>query len=274
MATLLHILEIVYCSPKILSKKTSRQEFNVCKDKSIGDFVPHPTNCRMFYLCTDSGPVDASCPNTMLFNPITLLCDVGSKVECNTNVVESSTIGSTTNRPPVDGGSNSQMEELEKLNVMQYCASLPSQLQLNRMTFIGSTINCQKYYICYYGQALEQKCSANLLWNTKIGKCDLPHNVKCRNNWNIAGGGDFSGLEEVSSSITYNEFINCPPYGQHIYPHMEKCDQFIFCVKGHAVLQQCPFYNHFDIISKKCIWKNSALCVRELNLLKRNDNGI
>ena len=244
---------------KLIPKKAARQN-NICLNKNSGDLVAHPTECHLFYLCHGDEPVKASCPNTMMFNSVSKMCDVASKVQCPVTPTDPSV---TTASPSFTIPVQPDFDERDRRNAMEYCASLPPQTQLNRITYIGSTINCQNYFVCYYGQALGQECSSNLHWNAKIGKCDLPANAKCRlDNQSWQGGS----VVNAGGSSSSSELINCPVYGEHIFPHMKKCELFIFCVKGHAVLQQCPFYHHFDVVSKSCKWRTKALCVRDLNL--------
>lgn len=45
--------------------------------------------------------------------------------------------------------------------------------------FISHPTDCSKYYICQYGQLLEQRCPENLKWNQD--HCDWPENTDCTN---------------------------------------------------------------------------------------------
>ncbi|XP_037953452.1 probable chitinase 10 [Teleopsis dalmanni] len=250
---------LVSYSNKIFTKRQS----SVCANHSFGDFVQHPDDCKLFYLCVENGDaVEAACPPTMLFNAESKLCDMPNNVKC---------LNSSDNEEVPDIPVNSPNNEI--VDAFRYCASLSQLENQNQITFVGSSNNCQRYYMCYYGQALLQECSANLHWNPNIGKCDLPQNANCRIGSNSVVQNEITVNNNqpnvVSNSNTNtatNDLINCPTYGQHIFPHMERCNSFIYCVKGHAIPQQCTFFNHFDVISKSCKWRTSALCVKDLNI--------
>ncbi|KAH8259575.1 hypothetical protein KR026_006779, partial [Drosophila bipectinata] len=232
----------------------------ICANHLVGEFVEHAEDCHMFYLCVDNGDaVLASCPPTMLFNSESRLCDAASNVRCR-NATDSS------------GESNPPGTEANDLNSMvtdvdTYCATVAQQQSSDRIVYVGSSSSCTKYYICYYGQAILQECSSQLHWNAMTGKCDVPERAQCtlgaqEEERPSSGSSTFGPSGALSSDL-----IHCPPYGQHLYPHMQRCEFFIYCVKGHASLQRCPFYYFFDISTKSCQWSRTALCVRDLNLI-------
>ncbi|KAH8242422.1 hypothetical protein KR032_006293 [Drosophila birchii] len=240
-----------------------------CANHLVGEFVEHLEDCHMFYLCVENGDaVLASCPPTMLFNSESRLCDTAGNVRCRN--------GTNNGTPSGNGGGDGDGAGDSDPNNMvtdaaTYCAATQTQQQQSsdRIVYVGSSSSCSKYYICYYGQAILQECSSQLHWNAMTGKCDIPERAQCtlgaqeeqeeqrppNGNSNNSQGGAIS-----------NDLIHCPAYGQHLYPHMQRCEFFIYCVKGHASLQQCPFYYFFDIATKSCQWSRTALCVRDLNL--------
>ncbi|XP_017156799.1 probable chitinase 10 [Drosophila miranda] len=236
---------------------------SLCANHLVGEFVPHAEDCQMFYLCVENGDaVLASCPPTMLFNSDSKLCDTAGNVRCR-NDTES---GMENAIPPNDGDN-----DFNKMitDAATYCATLTQQQSNDRIVYIGSSSSCSNYYICYYGQAILQECSSELHWNAMTGKCDVPERAQCTLGApeEDPSTNPIAPNANINSGVAvWNEFIHCPTYGQHLYPHMQRCEFFIYCVKGHPTLQQCPFYYFFDIASKSCQWSRTALCVRDLNL--------
>lgn len=240
---------------------------SMCANQLIGSFVPHPEDCRLFYLCMESGDaVLASCPSTMLFNAENKICDAPQNVRCinGTDGVNSKNNGTNP--------SNSPNDDID-VNVMvtdaaSYCATLLApQAGSNRIVYIGSSSHCNNYYICYYGQALLQSCSAELHWNAVTAKCDLPERAQCT----LFDQNESAIKPPFDSTNISNDLIHCPSYGQHLYPHMRRCEFFIYCVKGYATLQQCPFYYYFDVVTKSCQKARSAVCVRDFNFPRRKN---
>lgn len=253
---------------------------NICLNHTAGEFDRNPDDCRSFYLCLENGQaVMAPCPPTMLFNSVSKLCDTAENVNCDITIPNASN-NNNTNSNSNNNGNTDDNDNSEALSASRYCAS--QQSEQNRIVFAGSNSNCQQYFICYYGQAVLQECSANLHWNVETDKCDLPEKAGCQ-LWNgdvgiaeyapVNGNGNNANNADALSNGSQNgeqatvaELINCPIYGQHIFPHMSRCEYFIYCVKGHAMLQQCPFYHNFDIVSKSCKFRTIAVCVRDLNI--------
>lgn len=259
---LLATAQLTWRPSKPTNSVTIRQSGSrICANHLVGEFVEHAEDCHMFYLCVENGDaVLASCPPTMLFNSESRLCDSATNVKCRneTDPIET---------PPFDGGNGDGDQNNMVTDAATYCSTLVEQQQSSdRIVYVGSSSSCRKYYICYYGQAILQECSSQLHWNAMTGKCDIPERAQCT----VGGQEDMptngnSGFPSGGTAIS-SDLIHCPAYGQHLYPHMQRCEFFIYCVKGHASLQQCPFYYFFDIATKSCQWSRTAQCVRDLNL--------
>uniref|UniRef100_A0A1I8QE94 Chitin-binding type-2 domain-containing protein n=1 Tax=Stomoxys calcitrans TaxID=35570 RepID=A0A1I8QE94_STOCA len=240
-----------------------RQE-DICANQAVGDFVENPLDCRLFFLCGDNGEaLEASCPSHMVFNSQTKLCDTIENVpQCKQEQPQT--------QPSTSTPSSSNVDNI-LANANKHCQDILSQgLESTSLVFIANPQNCYQYFMCYHGQALVQECSTNLYWNSKIGKCDLPSNVQClQPGQDATNGGDISTSFVEKPAQSGDSF--CPLYGHHIFPHMERCDLFIYCVKGYAVLQQCPFFHYFDVESARCKLRTRALCVKDLNLKFRKN---
>lgn len=213
----------------------------------MGDFVSNPNDCTKFYYCLESGEgAIAECPRGMLFNKESNLCDQSSNVKCE---MTGNNNGGNSNGNGVDPNENSEVATIER-----YCATQTLQ-QNGRIEYVSSSTSCRQYYICYYGQAILQECSANLHWNAQTRKCDFPATAGCKIGNN--NPGQFLGNNP-------GNLINCPIFGEHVFPHMQRCNFFVYCVKGHAILQQCPFYYEFDVDTKTCRQRKIARCVTDL----------
>lgn len=253
-------------------KYAVRSRQNVyCKGHELGEFVSNPMDCKLFYWCGENDEaVTASCPPNMLFNPLTKLCDNPKNVKCNTGLT------STTNNPIIMSLTTTSSPETTTTEAPsraeQYCYNLYDiERNTYALVFLPHPRNCQLYFMCYQGQALLQACGSKLHWNTKLVKCDLPSNAECfGSELEEVEGGDVEVLPSLDENICGNVYgIKCPLYGEHIFPNVKRCDSFIYCVKGQAVLQSCPFYTVFDVESARCIWRLKATCVKDLNIKYR-----
>lgn len=236
--------------------------------------MPNPKDCKLFFLCGKEGEaVLASCPPNMLFNSKTKLCDNPENVECEQILKEESTLSPI--QTPTAAASTINSSSMEPSQAEEYCYNF-NFLQRNSQSliFLPHTQNCQQYYMCYHGQALLQSCSPKLYWNSRLNKCDLPANVECLKS-SIGEGEEEEEGVEIDTTLEgsfWQDSIKCPLYGEHIFPNIKRCDSFIYCVKGQAILQSCPFYQNFDVETGRCRWRTKAKCVKDLNLKYRKRN--
>ena len=69
----------------------------VCPESEDGMsvFVPHPTNCSLYYHCVGTTPVLMSCPGDLYFSPVFHICTWPELAECKTDPQETTTSIST-----------------------------------------------------------------------------------------------------------------------------------------------------------------------------------
>lgn len=264
---------MLYCLPlEALNYALSSRQSSYCEGHEFGEFIANPKDCKLFYLCGENGEaVLASCPLNMLFNAQTKLCDNALNVQCETmtTTAQPAAISSTSSsaKPPL-----STMDNMPP-QVENYCFNYyAKQTNDYALVFIAHPHNCQQYYMCYQGQALLHTCSPQLHWNTNSKKCDLPNRANClRPQLEVESGEEVEILPSLDEPIWGNG-IKCPPHGEHIFPNIKRCDTFIYCVSGQAVLQACPFYQTFDVDSGRCSWRSKSVCVKDLSGSYRSIN--
>ena len=91
---------IVLCSSKALNGD-SNQDFDVvCPGSQDGysEFVPHPTDCTLYYQCFGLTPILMSCPEGLFFDPSVDVCNWPDQVDCKqqTEAPETTTIEEET----------------------------------------------------------------------------------------------------------------------------------------------------------------------------------
>ena len=65
----------------------------VCPDSEDGNavFVPHPTDCGLYYECVGNSPVLMSCPGDLFFDPSLNVCNWPEFVDCEPQTEEPET---------------------------------------------------------------------------------------------------------------------------------------------------------------------------------------
>ncbi|XP_055905710.1 probable chitinase 10 [Eupeodes corollae] len=264
-----------------------------CSGKEPGKFVRDPYSCDKFYYCgPDETAVVVDCPHGMIFNDEKEICDLPTNYLCvpriNGEEDGVSTISTSTRIENEESSSTSTNSEtitnpstasnaLTKLPTMKTTTpatrtstSAPTtavvggaiRCPLNdakMLTFLRHPFECHRYYICYHGVPVAQECISELHWNAKTNRCDFPENSGCINPTVVP----FPSTKP--STFTTGMMITCPFRGEQIYAHPVNCNYFIYCINGYATVQQCPFYHHFDVRSRRCLWQTVATCVIKKN---------
>ncbi|XP_055374509.1 protein obstructor-E-like [Condylostylus longicornis] len=196
----------------LYNQAKSNNDENLCENQKDGIFVQNPEKCELFYQCRNGEPLLASCPEGMYFDPKSGICDMANNVFCKHDFID----------PEI----NDEIIEC------------PEDENKEILTFIASTIDCNRYYICYHGNPIKQECIPELHFNNKTKRCDFKENAKC--------------------TITN---IRCgPEFHKHTLPHPINCSLYYYCILGLPLIQRCPFYHHFDISSRSCKWQNKSNC--------------
>lgn len=129
---------------------------NPCNGLPNGVFVNNPKGCEYFYYCDHGNAKEVRCPGDLWFDEDAGICERQENVDCKLN-------DPPTIPPPTD--------------VENVVCPL---VDTNELTFIGSSIVCERYFICYHGKALPQDCVEGMHWNWRNNKCDYPKEADCR----------------------------------------------------------------------------------------------
>lgn len=141
---------------------SSRAPNDGCVDQDNGVFMQNPKGCRFFYYCHNGQSLEANCPGTLWFDLETGICDKPEVVDCKLDDLPPQPTKPTPSPSPI-------------ATEPVHCPSRDSP----EITFLGSRIDCGRYYICYLGKPRRQQCISDLHWNAAISRCDYPKNAKC-----------------------------------------------------------------------------------------------
>ncbi|CAH2049168.1 unnamed protein product, partial [Iphiclides podalirius] len=132
--------------------------------------------------------------------------------------------------------------------------------------------DCDKFYKCVNGEAIEMFCPDGLLFNSMFRFCDWSSNVDCGERSmpaekvvtaNIEDSPEQPNEEEVVEK-TEIEFLEngCPvdPVVHWLVPDEQNCSSFYYCVWGEKVRNECPHSLHFNRNLQVCDWPQYAAC--------------
>lgn len=103
---------------------------------------------------------------------------------------------------------------------------------------------CDKYYECYDGEAIERLCPDGLVFDFSLRKkepCDHYFNVPCGNRLK---------LQTPRGTTEFCPRLN----GFYAHPDETECRIFYSCIDGVAEKVECPVGLYFDEFSGTCNW--------------------
>lgn len=119
--------------------------------------------------------------------------------------------------------------------------------------------DCDKFYKCVEGEAIEMYCPDGLFFNSVFRFCDWSLNVDCGERLipaekvltaSVVEEKPEQGSEEEVAETNDIEFLEngCPvdPVVHWLVPHEEDCSIFFYCVWGEKVERSCPNSLHFN----------------------------
>ncbi|OAD52428.1 putative chitinase 3 [Eufriesea mexicana] len=113
---------------------------------------PSPKSCANYLNCWDDMVTEQTCPDGLLFNDVTLVCDYDYNVNCGNRPLP-------TPKPPLPDGS-------------KLCPEPNGRYR--------SATNCSEFYVCVYRKPIKFGCPRGLVYNDILGVCDYPYNVDCK----------------------------------------------------------------------------------------------
>ncbi|KAH8371738.1 hypothetical protein KR093_008759, partial [Drosophila rubida] len=166
-------------------------------------FLPHPSNCQLYFICAYGHLHRHQCGLGTLWNYKSSECKLSANAECyghnsvqpsiqsevatstapgqvtvcyivstSSSLASSSTSTSSSSEAPTSPTAPSPPR------APQSTLTCPSQ----RQSYLPHSGDCSKYYICIAGMPVLTSCPRGLLWDQKSGYCDQAKNVKCFQN--------------------------------------------------------------------------------------------
>lgn len=83
---------------------------------------------------------------------------------------------------------------------------------------VPNTRSCNRYYICFNGQVIQQNCANGLEYDAESGICTLAHLAKCK-------------LEFCN---------NVSPFGVTMVANPDNCSRYYACSGGTSTQMTCP----------------------------------
>ncbi|XP_051164101.1 probable chitinase 10 [Leptopilina boulardi] len=150
----------------------------------------------------------------------------------------------------------------------------------NSGEFMADPKNCGSYYRCILGELRREQCAPGLHWDSHRGLCDWPSSVKCQQGLATSLKPPTHKFDSsttrrpttttIKSSTKY--MIAKPTekpekdceHGQY-YSYPSSCEQFLICVNGDLIPQQCGPGLNWNEEKNMCDWAFMSPCNNALN---------
>lgn len=140
-------------------------------------FLPHPTACDNYYICSHRTLIAHSCGRGVSWNFITNQCDLSLKSSCYRKYVNDS----STNIP-LPPTKSTPLPTTRYVPPEKPMTTLNEKLPicpLNVQTYYPHSEDCRKYYICIAGLPVLTTCPDELYWDDSNKFCGLPQYTEC-----------------------------------------------------------------------------------------------
>ncbi|CAB0039888.1 unnamed protein product [Trichogramma brassicae] len=245
---------------------------------STGVFV-YPLDCRFYVNCWNGRAVVEPCAPGTLFSPDDLECDFPNKVKC----LSSSELGidvadfgeaQQQQQQQAASGSAGGSDDVDRRDSHDEKPKCPPGLT----GLMAHPTECTKFLQCVNSNTYVVNCAPGTAFNSLLGVCDYPKNVKgCEGvseaEISVAGVVDHSAGKQPADS-EYAETvhnvtpsprvvattpraprkINCPPGFSGLLPDPDSCTKFLQCANGNTYRMDCGPGTVFNPISSVCDW--------------------
>jgi len=198
----------------------------VCPESEDGFpvYVPHPTDCSLYYQCIGSNPTLMSCPDGLYFDSSLNVCNWPQFVDCDngsTEKPETTTDSITTTadlnvtttitaeNETTTAGVNGTYRFKRSLDFDVTCPDYSATD--GYAVYIPHPTNCSLYYQCVSNNNYEptlMSCPDGLYFDSSLNVCNWPQFVDCQNGEtnkpeSTTGGVDTTTEVLIETSTTF-----------------------------------------------------------------------
>lgn len=163
-------------------------------------FLPHPSNCRLYFVCAYGHLHRHQCGAGTQWNYKSSECQLSENAQCYSSSSGSGSaqqvdveIDKVTTTSTTPGSQvtvcyivSTLASDREPTTTSVTVPSAPSKAPQSTLTcpsqrqsYLPHPEDCSKYYICLVGMPVLTSCPKGLYWNQSAGYCDQRKNVKC-----------------------------------------------------------------------------------------------
>lgn len=174
------------------------------KDQGSHYIQPDSEHCNKFEICTNGKISRQTCGLGALFNPLSLVCDLPSNVDCESRRIDFSTYDCQ----PGD----------------KYKTSHPDK--------------CDLFIECDKGNLHIKSCPPTMAYDAEIGSCVRIYRAKCKKPISLEHDSDVNYYPDQRRRKR-SKSLNLACTFNYIAPHPYFCNKFVECENGRIFIKDC-----------------------------------
>merc|ERR1711915_833814 len=181
----------------------------VCHESQDGYavYVPHPTQCNLYYQCVGLTPILLHCPGELFFDPILNVCNWPDQVDCESQteapLQETTTNEEATSTTDEETTGNENAKKVFKRSIDPHFDVVCPPSEDGSTVFVPHPTDCNLYYICVDEMPFLMQCPGDLYFDSVINICNWPDLVDCEPQ--TTGSQETTTIHNVNNSTTTNE---------------------------------------------------------------------
>jgi len=141
-------------------------------------YVPHPTQCNLYYQCVGLTPFLLHCPDELFFDPSLNVCNWPNQVDCEsqTEAPEKITTEATT---VIEQETSKNTKKVFKRSIDSDFDVVCPESEDGTTVFVPHPTDCNLYYICVGKMPFLMQCPGDLYFDSVLNICNWPDLVNC-----------------------------------------------------------------------------------------------
>jgi len=141
-------------------------------------YVPHPTQCNLYYQCVGLTPFLLHCPDELFFDPSLNVCNWPNQVDCEsqTEAPEKITTDATT---VIEQETSKNTKKVFKRSIDPDFDVVCPESEDGTTVFVPHPTDCNLYYICVGKMPFLMQCPGDLYFDSVLNICNWPDLVNC-----------------------------------------------------------------------------------------------
>jgi len=155
----------------------------VCHESQDGYavYVPHPTQCNLYYQCVGLTPILLHCPGELFFDPILKVCNWPNQVDCEdktTKADQETPITTTMGEESTTVMQENARKVFKRSIDPDFDVVCPPSAD-GSTVFVPHPTDCNLYYICVGKVPFLMQCPGDLYFDSVLNVCNWPDMVEC-----------------------------------------------------------------------------------------------